>query len=42
MKKLVALFSLIMVIGSLSACANTAQGAGKDIENWGKWMQETF
>ena len=42
MQKTVALVSLIMVIGLLSGCANTAQGAGRDIENMGEWIQDTF
>jgi predicted small secreted protein len=42
MKKLVALVCLIMVTGLLSACSNTANGAGKDIEGMGQWMQNTF
>ncbi len=42
MKKLVAFCLSIMVIGLLSGCSNTAEGAGRDIEGWGQWMQETF
>ena len=42
MQKTVALSLLIMVIGVLSGCANTAQGAGRDIENMGEWIQDTF
>lgn len=26
----------------LGACANTFEGAGRDIENMGEWMQDTF
>ena len=40
MKNYVVLFSAIMVIALLSGCANTVQGAGRDIENMGEWMQE--
>jgi predicted small secreted protein len=42
MQKTIALLSFIMVIGFLSGCANTAQGAGRDIENMGEWVQESF
>lgn len=42
MQKLLASLSLIMVIGLLSACSNTANGAGRDMENMGQWMQDTF
>ena len=40
MQKYVAIFTLIMVTGLLSGCANTAQGAGRDIEYMGEWIQE--
>lgn len=39
MKKLVAPLLMIMVIIALSGCSNTADGAGKDIENMGRWVQ---
>lgn len=39
MKKIVASLSLIMLIGLLSGCSNTANGAGRDIENMGRWVQ---
>jgi predicted small secreted protein len=42
MKKLLASLSLIMLIGLLAACSNTAQGAGRDVKNMGQWMQDTF
>lgn len=42
MHKLLATLCLIMVIGLLSACGNTAQGVGRDVENMGQWMQDTF
>lgn len=42
MQKLLAPLCLIMVIGLLSACENTANGAGRDVENMGQWMQNTF
>jgi predicted small secreted protein len=40
MQKLIALLSLVMVIGWLSGCSNTADGAGRDIENMGRWIQD--
>jgi predicted small secreted protein len=42
MKKLVAFLALVMVTGLLSGCSNTAEGAGRDIEGMGQWMQDTF
>jgi len=42
MHKILALLSLIMVIALTSGCANTAEGAGRDVENMGQWMQDTF
>lgn len=40
MKKVVAFLCLIMVIGILSGCTNTAEGVGRDLENMGRWVQE--
>jgi predicted small secreted protein len=40
--KFVILFALVAVSLSLSACGNTFNGAGKDMENWGRTMQDTF
>jgi predicted small secreted protein len=40
MKKTIVLLSLIMVTGLMTGCANTAQGAGRDIENMGEWIQQ--
>lgn len=40
MQKYIAAILLIMVTGLLSGCANTAQGAGRDIENMGQWIQQ--
>lgn len=42
MKKTIASLCLIMVIGVLAGCENTGNGAGRDIENMGRWMQDTF
>lgn len=39
MQKVIAFLSLIMLIGLLSGCSNTADGAGRDIENMGRWIQ---
>jgi predicted small secreted protein len=41
-KKFVILSSLVTAILSLSACGNTANGVGKDFENWGRTIQDTF
>lgn len=41
-KKFVILFALLVVSLSLSACGNTFEGVGRDLENWGQTMQETF
>lgn len=32
-------FGLLLV---LSACGNTVEGAGRDIEDMGEWVQDTF
>jgi predicted small secreted protein len=40
--KLALLSILIISSLSLSACGNTFNGAGKDLEGWGKTLQETF
>lgn len=40
MKKTIVLLSVIMVTGLLAGCSNTAQGAGRDIENMGEWIQQ--
>jgi predicted small secreted protein len=40
--KLAFLSILIISCLSLSACGNTFNGAGKDLEEWGKTLQETF
>ena len=34
--------SLLAVTFMLSACGNTLDGAGRDIEGAGEWMQNTF
>ncbi len=41
MKKVVAFLALVMLIAPLSACSNTANGAGQDLENMGRWIQES-
>jgi predicted small secreted protein len=33
---------LILVSAFLSACSNTFEGAGRDVENAGEWVQDTF
>lgn len=42
MTKLFVLTLLIAASLSLSACGNTFNGAGKDLEEWGRTLQETF
>lgn len=42
MKKFIVPFCLIMVTVALAGCENTANGAGRDIEHMGRWMQDTF
>lgn len=42
MHKLLAVLVLIMVTVSVTGCENTAEGAGRDIEGMGQWMQDTF
>jgi len=42
MQKTLVNLLLIMVIGVLAACSNTADGAGRDVEHMGQWMQDKF
>lgn len=42
MKNLVICLSLIVLSASLNACANTFEGAGRDIERAGQKIQNTF
>ena len=42
MSKLMLLSLLIISSFSLSSYGNTFHGAGQDMEEWGKTMQETF
>ncbi|MCM2343327.1 MAG: entericidin A/B family lipoprotein [Alphaproteobacteria bacterium] len=39
MRKTLFLFMLIAALGTLSACTNTLQGMGRDIENAGESLQ---
>lgn len=41
-RKFVTLMSLILMCGFIAACSNTFDGAGRDVENAGKWVQDTF
>lgn len=41
MSKILILGAFIGVL-SLSGCANTFDGAGRDIEGAGEWIQDTF
>jgi len=36
-----AMTTMIFAAGALSGC-NTVEGAGKDIQNTGEWIQDTF
>ncbi len=38
--KFIVFLSLIMVIGPVTGCSNTANGAGKDMENMGRWIKK--
>lgn len=39
--KFAILLLLIGVTLSLSACGNTIEGVGRDLQNWGETIQET-
>ncbi|MDY0029572.1 MAG: entericidin [Pseudobdellovibrionaceae bacterium] len=40
--KFVILLALGLTTLTLSACGNTLNGAGRDMENWGRAVQNTF
>ncbi|HOO51754.1 MAG TPA: hypothetical protein PLK94_10755 [Alphaproteobacteria bacterium] len=40
--KFVILLALGITTLALSACGNTLNGAGRDMENWGRTVQDTF
>lgn len=42
MKTKLVLASLLIAVLGLSACTNTFHGAGKDMEDAGEWVQDTF
>lgn len=42
MNKFVILLLLVGVTLSLSACGNTLEGVGRDLQNWGETIQDTF
>lgn len=42
MKQIKTMAFLFVVALSLTACGSTFEGAGKDIEKAGKWVQDTF
>lgn len=42
MKNIIICLSLIVFSASLGACANTFDGAGRDIERAGEKIQNTF
>ncbi len=33
---------LVLSLLSLTGCGNTLEGVGRDLEEWGKTLQETF
>lgn len=37
-RTLIALLSILILTG----CSNTFEGAGRDVENAGEWVQDTF
>lgn len=42
MRRILIIASIVMVTVALSACSNTFNGAGRDVENMGEWVQDTF
>lgn len=40
--KFVILPALAMTVLLLSGCGNTLEGVGRDFEEWGKTLQDTF
>jgi predicted small secreted protein len=41
-RKFAILSLLVITTCALSACGNTFEGVGRDLEGWGRTMQETF
>lgn len=41
-KKILLGLSLVLVTLGVSGCSNTFEGAGRDVENMGEWMQDRF
>ncbi len=41
-KRFVILPALLLSVLALSACGNTMNGVGRDFEEWGQGLQETF
>lgn len=41
-KTVMILTCVILVSAFLTGCSNTFEGAGRDIENAGEWVQDTF
>jgi predicted small secreted protein len=37
-------FAILLLLATLSltGCGNTLEGLGRDLENWGQTLQETF
>lgn len=40
--KFVILLALGFMTLTLSGCGNTFEGVGRDLENWGRTLQDTF
>jgi predicted small secreted protein len=41
-KNISLLIALCLLTGFLGACSNTWDGAGKDLQGTGQWLEETF
>jgi predicted small secreted protein len=41
-KKVTLLIGFCVMAMTLSGCSNTFEGAGRDIEGAGEWIQDTF
>ena len=41
-KKISLFFALLIMAGFLGGCSNTWNGAGKDLQGIGGWLEDTF
>lgn len=41
-RKTITVLSLIIACAIITGCSNTFEGVGRDVENTGKWVQDTF